>query len=184
MKGDPEYINLDIERYKKITAEQISSVAKLLNDNRVSLSVLPKQNLTISSSTPDRTKMPVTQKRIKFDPPSPQRMKLNNNVDKSYSISLLAIKNLEDTKNIYIQIDKLKYILNNDLIKNIERILNSSNADSEIINSALNLDILINSISDKIDMILGGASPIAMAFYSEEIVNIFDEVYNLSLIHI
>ena len=103
---------------------------------------------------------------------------LNNNIDKSYSISLLAIKNLEDTKNINIQIDKLKYILNNDLIKNIERILNSSNADSEIINSALNLDILINSISDKIDMILGGASPIAMAFYSEEIVNIFDEIYN------
>ena len=26
-------------------------------------------------------------------------------------------------------------------------------------------------------MILGGASPIAMAFYSEEIVNIFDEIY-------
>ncbi len=103
---------------------------------------------------------------------------LNNNIDKSYSISLLAIKNLEDTKNINIQIDKLKYILNNDLIKNIERILNSSNADSEIINSALNLDILINSISDKIDMILGGASPIAMAFYSEEIVSIFDEIYN------
>ena len=103
---------------------------------------------------------------------------LNNNIDKSYSISLLAIKNLEDTKNINIQIDKLKYILNNDLIKNIERILNSSSADSEIINSALNLDILINSISDKIDMILGGASPIAMAFYSEEIVNIFDEIYN------
>ena len=103
---------------------------------------------------------------------------LNKNIDKSYSISLLAIKNLEDTKNINIQIDKLKYILNNDLIKNIERILNSSNADSEIINSALNLDILINSISDKIDMILGGASPIAMAFYSEEIVNIFDEIYN------
>ena len=103
---------------------------------------------------------------------------LNKNIDKSYSISLLAIKNLEDTKNINIQIDKLKYILNNDLIKNIERILNSSNADSEIINSALNLDILINSISDKIDMILGGASPIAMAFYSEEIVSIFDEIYN------
>ena len=103
---------------------------------------------------------------------------LNNNIDKSYSISLLAIKNLEDSRNINIQIDKLKYILNNDLIKNIERILNSSNADSEIINSALNLDILINSISDKIDMILGGASPIAMAFYSEEIVNIFDEIYN------
>ena len=103
---------------------------------------------------------------------------LNKNIDKSYSISLLAIKNLEDTKNINIQIDKLKYILNNDLIKNIERILNSSNADSKIINSALNLDILINSISDKIDMILGGASPIAMAFYSEEIVNIFDEIYN------
>jgi len=103
---------------------------------------------------------------------------LNNNIDKSYSISLLAIKNLEDSRNINIQIDKLKYILNNDLIKNIERILNSSSADSEIINSALNLDILINSISDKIDMILGGASPIAMAFYSEEIVNIFDEIYN------
>lgn len=103
---------------------------------------------------------------------------LNNNIDKSYSISLLAIKNLEDTENINIQIDKLKYLLNNDLIKNIERILNSSNTDSEIINSALNLDILINSISDKIDMILGGASPIAMAFYSEEIVSIFDEIYN------
>ena len=27
-------------------------------------------------------------------------------------------------------------------------------------------------------MILGGASPIAMAFYSEEIVSIFDEIYN------
>ena len=40
------------------------------------------------------------------------------------------------------------------------------------------LDILINSISDKIDMILGGASPIAMAFYSEEIVSIFDKIYN------
>ena len=27
-------------------------------------------------------------------------------------------------------------------------------------------------------MILGGASPIAMAFYSEEIVSIFDKIYN------
>ncbi len=81
MKGDPGFINLDIERYKKITPDQISNSAKLLNENRVSLSVLPKQNLTISSPISDRTKMPVTQKRMEFAPPSPQRIKLNNNVD-------------------------------------------------------------------------------------------------------
>tara|TARA_B100000519_G_scaffold2502_1_gene2482 strand:+ start:2437 stop:5094 length:2658 start_codon:yes stop_codon:yes gene_type:complete len=81
MKGDPGFINLDIERYKKITPDQISNAAKLLNENRVSLSVLPKQNLTISSPISDRTKMPVTQKRMEFAPPSPQRIKLNNNVD-------------------------------------------------------------------------------------------------------
>ena len=81
MKRDPEFINLDIERYKKITAEQISNVAKILNENRVSLSILPKQNLTISTPVSDRTMMPKTQSRIEFVPPTPQRIQLNQNVD-------------------------------------------------------------------------------------------------------
>lgn len=103
---------------------------------------------------------------------------LNINIDKSYSISLSATQNLEDTKNISIQINKLKNIIHNDLIIIIDKMNNSSNANKKIINAITNINILINSINDKIDMILGGASPIAIAFYSEEIVSIFDKIYN------
>ena len=106
---------------------------------------------------------------------------LNKNIDKSYSISLLAVQDLDDIENISRQINKLKYIIHNNLNKNLERINSSSDLnikDSTIISSISNLTIMINSISDKINMILGGASPVAMAFYSEEIVDIFDIIYN------
>ena len=106
---------------------------------------------------------------------------LNENINKSYSISLLAVQDLGDIENISRQINKLKYIIHNDLNENIERISSSSDLnikDTTIISSISNLTIMIDSISDKINMILGGASPVAMAFYSEEILDIFDIIYN------
>ena len=105
---------------------------------------------------------------------------LNKEIDESYSLSLLAVDNLEDTKNINIQIKKIQNILDNGLSDNIENIIISienSNNDKNLINSLLNLSFLINSVSDKVDMILGGASPIAMSFYSEEIVKHFNNIF-------
>ena len=56
--------------------------------------------------------------------------------------------------------------------------IKSSNVDENLKESVLNLNDLINSIHDKTDMILGGTSSIGMAFFSEEIVNQFKQIYN------
>ena len=41
MAGDPSLIENDLERYKKVTAQEISKAAQLLNDNFVGLNVKP-----------------------------------------------------------------------------------------------------------------------------------------------
>jgi len=106
---------------------------------------------------------------------------INNDIKAAYTISLLSIENLEDTSNINIQMTKLQDFLNKDLIKNIllaTDSIKSSNLDDSLKYSISNLNYLINSIHDKTDMILGGTSPIGMAFFSEEIVNQFKQIYN------
>ena len=106
---------------------------------------------------------------------------INKDIKTAYNISLLSIKDLEDTSNINTQINKLKNLLDKDLLKNIllaTESIKTSNLEGSLKSSILNLDTLINSIDDKIDMILGGASPIAMAFYSEEVLLQFKQVYN------
>ena len=106
---------------------------------------------------------------------------INNDIKTAYTISLLSVKNLEDTSNINIQTTKLRKFLEKDLLQNILLAVNSiksSNVDDNLKESVLNLNDLINSIHDKTHMILGGASPIAMAFYSEEIIKQFKQIYN------
>ncbi len=106
---------------------------------------------------------------------------INNDIKTAYTISLLSVKNLEDTSNINIQTTKLRKFLEKDLLQNILLAVNSiksSNVDENLKESVLNLNDLINSIHDKTHMILGGASPIAMAFYSEEIIKQFKQIYN------
>jgi len=106
---------------------------------------------------------------------------INNDIKAAYSISLLSIENLEDTANINIQITKLRNFLDKDLLQNIllaADTIKSSNIDENLKESVLNLNDLINSIHDKTDMILGGTSSIGMAFFSEEIVNQFKQIYN------
>jgi hypothetical protein len=106
---------------------------------------------------------------------------INNDIKTAYTISLLNIKNLEDTSNINIQTIKLRNFLDKDLLQNIllaADSIKSSDVDENLKESVLNLNYLINSIHDKTDMILGGASPIAMAFYSEEIIKQFKQIYD------
>jgi len=106
---------------------------------------------------------------------------INKDIKEAYKISLLSVKNLEDTSNINLQITKLRKILDKDLLKNILIATNTimdSEIDSSLKLAVINLNKLINSIQDKTDMILGGASPIAMSFYSEEIILHFEQIYN------
>jgi len=81
MAGNPDLINTDIDRYKKITPENISKAAKLLGINMVSLQVLPKKEISIATSKLDRTNMPKEGLSISYSPPLPQNFKVLNNIN-------------------------------------------------------------------------------------------------------
>jgi zinc protease len=83
--GNPEAINTDIERYRAVTAEDIPVVAKKwLGANRVRLTVAPEPSTSATTSSLDRSIMPVGGSPSQFTPPTPRRERLANGVDLLY----------------------------------------------------------------------------------------------------
>ena len=80
MAGDPSLIENDLERYKKVTAQDISKAAQLLNDNFVGLNVKPLSDNKSISSQIDRSKTPGPSTPTAFVPPEPKEMFLNNGI--------------------------------------------------------------------------------------------------------
>lgn len=82
-QGDPAGINTDIERYRCVTAEDVSRAANAaLSGSRVRLSVLPVDALSASSTSVDRSAMPTAAAATaSFSPPIPQRATLSNGMD-------------------------------------------------------------------------------------------------------
>ena len=104
---------------------------------------------------------------------------INKDIITANALSLLAIQDLKNTSNINKQITQLRILLNQALINNImtaAESIKSSNIENSLKSSMENFNYLINSIYDKTDMILGGTSPIGMAFFSEEIVKQFIQI--------
>lgn len=82
MAGDPNLINLDIERYSQVTVADIRHAAdKVLGPNRVRMQVV-SENKTLSVPTSiDRAVMPKSRSTSSFDPPIPKSNRLSNGME-------------------------------------------------------------------------------------------------------
>ena len=80
MAGDPSLIENDVERYKKVTAQDVSKAAQLLNDNFVGLNVKPLSDNKPIKSQVDRSKTPSPSVPTAFVPPEPKEIFLNNGI--------------------------------------------------------------------------------------------------------
>ena len=78
MAGNPGLIETDIERYKKVSAKDVSTAAKLLNDNFVGLTVNPLKETKSSSRQVDRTNPPKATAPTTFSTPQPKDIFLEN----------------------------------------------------------------------------------------------------------
>ena len=76
--GDPELINKDIERYRSVTAEDVSNVALSLGKDMVRMVVVPRIEKTVSIPSLDRSKLPKQSGSVSFTPPKPERVELSN----------------------------------------------------------------------------------------------------------
>ena len=77
--GDPSGINTDLDRYLAVAAEDVRHAAKTaLGENMVRLTVLPEEQLSTASTSPDRTAMPSAAPSPTFSPPVPTRATLSN----------------------------------------------------------------------------------------------------------
>ncbi len=83
--GDPGKINTDIERYRAVTAEEASIMArKWMGSDRVRLTVMPERCMNSSASLPNRSKMPEGGSPGHFTPQIPHREQLANGVNLLY----------------------------------------------------------------------------------------------------
>ena len=84
--GDPNRINTDIERYRSVTAEDVTRVAgESLGPNRVRMTVLPEDAVEAGSGAGiDRSTMPGSASPRSFSPPVPRREKLDNGLNILY----------------------------------------------------------------------------------------------------
>ena len=78
MAGDPSLIENDVERYKKVSAQDVSKAAQMLNNNFVGLTVNPLKDNKPANTQVDRTKTPTPSTPRTFSPPEPKEMLLNN----------------------------------------------------------------------------------------------------------
>ena len=77
--ANPELINTSLDKYMKVTREDILRVAEtVLGGNQVRLRVLPEPSLSPATVTIDRTIMPEPKAEPVFNPPSPTRTTLSN----------------------------------------------------------------------------------------------------------
>lgn len=84
--GDPGRINTDIERYRKVTAEDVVRLANgALGPDLVRMTVLPEDQVVVGATTDiDRSVMPAEKSPRVFSPPVPQREKLDNGLNVLY----------------------------------------------------------------------------------------------------
>ena len=77
--ANPELINTSLDKYMKVTREDIIRVAEtVLGGNQVRLRVLPEPSLSPATVTIDRTIMPEPKAEPVFNPPTPTRTTLLN----------------------------------------------------------------------------------------------------------
>ncbi len=77
--ANPELINTSLDKYMKVTREDIIRVAEtVLGGNQVRLRVLPEPSLSPATVTIDRTIMPEPKAEPVFNPPTPTRTTLSN----------------------------------------------------------------------------------------------------------
>ena len=78
MAGNPGLIETDVERYKKVSAHDVSAAAKLLNENFVGLTVNPLKDTKPSPRQVDRTNIPKATLPTTFSAPQPKDISLEN----------------------------------------------------------------------------------------------------------
>ena len=80
MGKDPSLIESDVERYKRVSAQDVAKAAQLLNDNFVGLTVKPITDNKSSNSEFDRTTVPSHSTPPAFSPPKPREILLDNGI--------------------------------------------------------------------------------------------------------
>jgi zinc protease len=82
LAGDPGKLNVDFDRYTKVTPDEVSRVARqYLHGGRVRLVVRPKEDTRAGTTTVDRTVQPPAAQIAAFKPPVPQRLRLSNGIE-------------------------------------------------------------------------------------------------------
>jgi zinc protease len=80
--GDPGRLNTDFERYQQVTADDVQRVAqKYLTPGRVRLVINPKEQVAPASIEIDRYVKPGPGRQRRFEPPTPQRLKIAGGLD-------------------------------------------------------------------------------------------------------
>ncbi|HEU0072924.1 MAG TPA: insulinase family protein, partial [Dehalococcoidia bacterium] len=80
--GDPGQLNTDFERYQQVTPEDVQRVAKqYLTKGRVRLVINPKEQVSQSGIEIDRYVKPGPGRQRRFEPPTPQRLKIAGGLD-------------------------------------------------------------------------------------------------------
>ncbi len=80
--GDPGQLNTDFERYQQVTAQDVQRVAKqYLTKGRVRLVINPKEQVAPTQVEIDRYVKPGPGQPRRFEPPTPQRLKIAGGLD-------------------------------------------------------------------------------------------------------
>lgn len=83
MLGNPDKLQWDMERFTRVTVDDIQRYARQYLDlsRRVILHIIPQGNLTVMTSTSDRSTLPEPMSETSFRPPRIQRGKLSNGLE-------------------------------------------------------------------------------------------------------
>jgi zinc protease len=80
--GDPGRLNTDLERYQRVTPEDVQRVARqYLGKGRVRLLVSPKEQVAAGTVIVDRTQQPGPGTPRRFQPPTPRRLSIAGDLD-------------------------------------------------------------------------------------------------------
>ncbi|MDP6662507.1 MAG: pitrilysin family protein [SAR202 cluster bacterium] len=81
LRGDPDAINTDVQRYLDVSVEDIHKATSILGENQVRLVVNPEEAREAAATAIDRTSAPVAAPEPRFSPPVPQRATLANGLE-------------------------------------------------------------------------------------------------------
>ena len=79
--GDPALINADLDRYMAVSVEDLRRAAGLLGDAMVKLSIRPEAERSVAAPSVERDKAPPAAAQPSFDPPTPNRARLDNGLN-------------------------------------------------------------------------------------------------------